>query len=588
MAPLAAFLGQLQRAYAGWSAQAAGELPAGLGPSLGLAAASLRDLETLRAHPERVSQIAVLGPTQVGKSTVVNLLVGAAVAEVSPLAGFTVHPSAFALGLAEGDLDYLQGLFPEWVASAVAALSADQLDSYGIERVAISLPSPLSGCVVWDTPDFDSLAAGSYQQGVLEVAAMADVIILVLSREKYADLSVWRMLELLSPLERPLVICLNKATPEAEALIVPALRTRLGTLDRGRDDVEIVSLPMWAPEKSPEACWDDPAVVNLRRSVRAALPRYAEKGRSVAAAALMRAHWEAWTAPLRAELAAREGWAKAVGDAARAALAAYRSEYLDHPQRYDSLRRAVAELLRLLEIPGVAAAMMRLRRILTWPARQVLRAWRARGARADALSTELSSEQRVLQDVLEQQLVILARDVARRAGNQGAAAGFWRALDRRLADEQGRLLTRFQQAARAHEEAFAEEIRVSAQRLYERLREHPTILHSLRVTRASADAAAIAIAVKLGGVGVNDLLLAPALISVTSLLTEGALGSYVRHETERLRQRQAQTVQQQVFGAVVVPALAALSEGLDGPGVLAISASELQAAESALEALGHA
>jgi hypothetical protein len=587
---LAAFLAWLAQGYARWTPQTSGELPDELGPSLLLAGASLRDLESLRVCPERAPQIAVLGPTQVGKSTVVNLLVGAEVAEVSPLAGFTVHPSAFALGLGASDQGWLQDFFPGWTRSTVDALSPERLDTYGIAQVEPSdlLPEALQACVVWDTPDFDSLASRRYQQGVLEVGAMADVIVLVLSREKYADLSVWRTLELLAPLQRRLVICLNKATPEAEAVIGSALRTRLSTFDPRLGDVEIVSLPLWESGQAPEHTWEDPAVIALREAVDQAVHIAERRARPVAAQALMRAHWGHWTAPVHAELAAREMWLASLQVAKHAALDAYRSEYLDHPQRYDSLRRVVAELLGLLEIPGVAAAMMRLRRIVTWPARQLIRTWRGRRADAAGAAEELSNEQRVLQDVLDQQLLALARDVARRETTDSTAVGFWRALDERLADEQPRLLARFHQAAQAHEQVFAHEIQASAQRLYERLRERPAILNTLRATRASADAAVIAIAVKLGGVGVNDLLLAPALISVTSLLTEGALGSYVEHEIARLKQRQARIVEQQVFDAVVVPDLATLAEGLRGPGVLAIPAAELEAAEAAVEELGHA
>jgi hypothetical protein len=213
----------------------------------------------------------------------------------------------------------------------------------------------------------------------------------------------------------------------------------------------------------------------------------------------------------------------------------------------------------------------------------VARALRGRRARPEGRAAQLTNEERVLQDVLDQMLIALTRDVGRRGRDQGAAAGFWRALDRCLEQRHARMQEDFHAAARRHQEALAAEIKASAQRLYERLQEHPALLNSLRATRVGADAAAIAVAVKLGGIGINDLLLAPALISVTSLLTEGALGSYVQHEAERLKQRQAQLVEQQVFQDVVVPALVRLAEDLDGPGVWAIGASELAAVEAVLE-----
>jgi len=51
--------------------------------SLTLAAAVLRDLEAGEAHRGQPRQVAVVGPTQVGKSTVVNVLLGRRVAEMA-------------------------------------------------------------------------------------------------------------------------------------------------------------------------------------------------------------------------------------------------------------------------------------------------------------------------------------------------------------------------------------------------------------------------------------------------------------------------------------------------------------------------
>ncbi len=53
-----------------------------------------------------------MGPTQVGKSTVVNLLLGKRVAEVSPLAGYTIHPQGFAINAAGCEPGMDQALFP--------------------------------------------------------------------------------------------------------------------------------------------------------------------------------------------------------------------------------------------------------------------------------------------------------------------------------------------------------------------------------------------------------------------------------------------------------------------------------------------
>ena len=168
--------------------------------------------------------VAVIGPTQTGKSTLVNLLLGGSEAVVSPLAGFTVHPQGFWVNATPGDETWADGLFPEWRRCAAGELTRDQLAAYSLTPVSppttimdnlFERPPEVPPCVVWDTPDFDSLAARRYARGVLETAALADLHVLVLSKEKYSDLSVWRLLELLGPLRRPLIICLNKLTPEA-------------------------------------------------------------------------------------------------------------------------------------------------------------------------------------------------------------------------------------------------------------------------------------------------------------------------------------------------------------------------------------
>ena len=51
------------------------------------------------------------------------------------------------------------------------------------------------------------------------------------------------------------------------------------------------------------------------------------------------------------------------------------------------------------------------------------------------------------------------------------------------------------------------------------------MLNTLRATRMSADIAAVVVAIKTGTVGVSEALLTPAMLSVTSTLTEGAVGT---------------------------------------------------------------
>ncbi|MGI2326232.1 GTP-binding protein, partial [Methylococcus sp. S1B] len=77
---------------------------------------------------------------------------------------------------------------------------------------------------------------------------------------------------------------------------------------------------------------------------------------------------------------------RAIGSARRL----YRRDYLDHPPHYETFQRALAELLTLLESPGVARVLTQMRRIMTWPVRQHGRRWRPDAA-------NLGSERSLLQ-----------------------------------------------------------------------------------------------------------------------------------------------------------------------------------------------
>lgn len=547
--------------------------------SLTLAEAVLRDLNSGHAAP-RPRQVAVLGPTQVGKSTVVNLLLGERAAEVSPLAGFTIHPQGFAVG-AEDD-GWLAPFFPGWQRCEAGDLSRDYGDQYVLTHLtrasgATALPPDT---VVWDTPDFDSLAAGRYRHGILEVAALAGAIVLVVSKEKYSDLAVWEMVHLIEPLGRPLLVCLNKVGGEAEEAITASLRRRLAEHGPHRH-VDVVTLPHQAGIDALSEAAMPPAVGRLRQAVHTLAERRDAAGRRTGAERLLRRHWSEWTAPLVAEEHARSDWRDQCDLALAEAIAAYRRDYLDHPQRFDTFRRAVAELLYLLELPGVAATLGRVRRLLTWPARQLFAG--RRGNKGPGKPGEVQ----VLGEIGDQLLATLAREVARRCDTAPPPAAFWRALSVRLAAEQQGLRAAIVAAARRHHEAFAPEIRRAADRLYATLQQRPVLLNTLRATRVTTDAAAIAIAVKTAGLGVGDLLAAPAMLSLTSTLTEGALGGYMANVARELKARQAEAVEEVVFHGAVRPALARLTEDLAGHGLFAITAGDLAAAEQALREWGR-
>jgi len=89
--------------------------------------------------------------------------------------------------------------------------------------------------------------------------------------------------------------------------------------------------------------------------------------------------------------------------------------------------------------------------------------------------------------------------------------------------------------------------------------------------------------VKSAGIGIGDLLLTPAMIAFTSLLTEGALGKFLQQTEKELSERQFEQVREQLFDVIAGDRLRALAlRDEQGSG---IGSEQLQQAEQALQEL---
>lgn len=581
---MAGFVEQLLGRYRAARAGASGAARPAQLHALMLAEAAIRHSDWSRSL-SRPPQVAVLGPTQTGKSTVVNLVLGRTAAEVSPLAGFTVHPQGFAVGGAETGA-WSAELFPGWTRRRSQELTRDDFAAWSMEPVAAEVAGGpgLPVGVIWDTPDFDSLAAEDYAGGVLEVAAFADLHLFVLSKEKYSDLAVWELLRLVQTLDRPLVLCVNKQTADAEATVQGALRERVRTLGRAESDVTLLSLPYVTDVERAETM--RVPVDRLRELLRERLRVVVRRARAKATQRFLRLHWGEWVAPVQAEQAALAEWQGLVRQAGKDFLSAYVRDYLDHPERFDSFRRASVELLRLLEIPQVGGWVSQARVAVTWPVRQLLAAgrslWGDRRRPGGALHS-LSAESGVLVDTLDGLLARLQREVARRGGTSGAERAVWQALGRRFEEQQPRLRQALEGAIRAHHERTTQAVRVAAESLYQELRKHPTRLNALRTARASIDLGYILLAVKTGGLTPLDAVWAPAAFAVTSLVMEGIAGVEMGREARLLKDKQRRAVREEFIEQTLVRELNGLARKLTGPGVFGIEAEELEAAERSVK-----
>jgi len=490
---------------------------------LGLAIASLEKLEVQALEPQ-LCQVAVLGPTQAGKSTLVNALVGAEVTTVSALAGHTRHARGAASDVDAQTLDRIGEALEPARRVAGEDLSPTDLDQYSLAAVdAALLPSAQSPSaenkplIVWDTPDFDSLAADTYRRAVLAIAGMADVIVLIVSRDKYGDMAVWELLERLAGLQRCSALVINKVDPSSWSQLhehVEQTQTeRLGDVvfniasinHAGADtavDVSGVLATLGGLEPVPAE--------DVRTGVKALIDR----------------GWDEWLAPVLAEDQVQRSWRAEVDAGKEKFLSAYRRDYLADADRYDTFQRLLGELLVLLEIPLIARSMGSLRKVVTWPVRQLFGNKEA--------EDNLGREPEMLQEAAVH-MVLGLRMTALESATENP---LWDRLAKQLSAQQPELLEQFHLDALGHHQEFQKTVTEAARELYQRLQESPALLNSLRAVRASADAAGVVVALQTGGIGLADLVLTPAMLSLTSTLTESAAKTYVDQVVAELQEKQ--------------------------------------------------
>ena len=517
-------------------------------------------------------QVAVVGPTQAGKSTLINWLTGLDLAQASPIAGFTVHPQGFYFPSDTNDESAIADYFHGYRRVAPENLDHATLDCYSL--IPAEAPTPaLKRMTIWDTPDFDSVQSDEYQDAVLKVAALADVVILVLSKDKYADQTVWDFMALIEPLAQPTLVVINKTDPESEALLRQSLLSKWKSF-RADPPPELLAIPYRREQSSSDTQLIHEALLKHMVVLSQKVHRnQLAKARQM----LLQRHWSSWVGPLDLEHRLITEWQQRVDAAVKGALDRYRRDYLDHPHHYETFQRALAELLRLLEIPGIGSALLAARRAVTWPIRQLARL----GGRGQMSASGSSAEMLMLHQLAQHVLIELSEGLMLSSPEENACQPWHTQLNHVLSRKRSPILVGFDTASGVYIEGFQPEIEKTAHGLYDHLSEHPVMLNSLRATRVTTDAAALALALHTGGIGVQDFVIAPAMLSLTTLLAEGAIGHFMDRAQEQLKEAQFNAVSD-LFQVAMTEVLYHLPEELDTGTRLGISPAALARASNQL------
>jgi len=538
-----------------------------------LAEAFMRKGQLIDASQRPLLHMAVVGPTQAGKSSLTNVLLNSTSAGVSPLAGYTIHPQGFCNGVNVDDCTELQRYFGRYQQLQQTQLSKDRYDCYSLTQNSTDSELLPHG-VLWDTPDFDSIDSATYREGVIRAIALADMVILVVSKEKYADQSVWDIMAAIEELHQPTVICLNKLAEGSESVIIQSLKEkwRQGRIDEFPEVVSLYyqkpgGLPTW-PESRQQLLKQLATKVHLDKH-----SRFEQE--------LLKRRWQTWLAPVFAEHQALNDWDELVDLMIKQAMENYQRDYLNHPHHYETFQLAMTELLNLMEIPGLARILAGTRKILTWPVRQLMKLGRKRLHIADS-----SYEIALLNQIAEHTLIQLADKLLDKA-DQSQQGQWWRQVNSVLRSQRPDLLQDFERAAKDYHLTFQQDVESAAHRLYYKLQEQPMVLNGLRATRATADAAVIALTLQMGGIGLHDLVIAPAMLTLTSLLAESGVGSHMHKVEAELKQNQFNAVKQSLFIESLRKKLLQLPEQLSMTTHFNISPDQLRAAELQLTEKRH-
>jgi hypothetical protein len=499
--------------------------------------------------------VALFGGTNSGKSTVLNLLVGRAAAGMHVMARFSQYPEAYCPD-AFGDrwLTSAPSRFPGYQCYRNAhppRQSDEALTQHGYRPAfaildldhlgAPLLAQPAATAVFWDAPDFSTEEAQTYLSAVLDVVALADLVIMTVTDESYADDRGTALLRMVSDSGVTLYVVANKLVDSPE--LIQDIKAKLASYWCGTT----LSLPMVkgrTPEERLRHLLATSEAAVLQQTVGREVASGSQLKRQGLAAAVefIQRRFGEVLRPLVAEVEMAKAWEHMVERVTQQELLErYRSEYLDG-QRYGEFNQTLVRLVDLLEIPGIGPLLRLLSTAAQTPfrlAREALRnVWG--GGR---LQPTQPPEHEILDTLIQRWLTALRSEAQLLASTASHPA--WGDLVRRLDSHEfsRRLAQTFDHAYGSYRQTVNEEIQRRAQEIYQAIALRPWRLNILRGTNLIVDATSIILVVKSGGLNWSDAVLGPLVAGLRHALLEAGLDKYLQTQQRLLKHHQLAALQ---------------------------------------------
>jgi hypothetical protein len=158
--------------------------------------------------------VAVVGGTNIGKSSIFNQLAGEVASTASPLAAGTKHPVCL-VPPPLADPTLLARLFEPFELHAWRSPDdplSDTPENRLYWRVSETMPPRL---LLLDAPDVDSDAAVNWQRA-RAIRQAADVLVAVLTQQKYNDAAVKQFFRAAVEADKPIIVLFNQCDLEAD------------------------------------------------------------------------------------------------------------------------------------------------------------------------------------------------------------------------------------------------------------------------------------------------------------------------------------------------------------------------------------
>jgi GTP-binding protein EngB required for normal cell division len=484
--------------------------------------------------------VVVVGGAGAGKSTIANFLAGTTQAESNPQAGFTRHPIAYVA--TNGQVNWpahvgFLGPLQRLIDPTPASLDADVYQVRRVPAVAETF-NLLANFVVWDCPDMTTWAASGYIPRLVEIAALADIILYVASDERYNDEVPTQFLQMLVQSGKAVIVCLTKMREADHSAFIAHFRQEvLSRIDAS--NVPVLTLPYLCPAELADPLqqakrFQIPILNQV--SVISTPPELARRRSVLCAADYLRLNQERLLSVARSDLAALQSWKHLVEGGQIEFDNRYRHEYLSG-ERFHRFDEAMARLLELLELPGVGRVVSGIMYVARFPykmARELV------GKAFQRPAVPPAPERPVLEQAMRGWLDMLRKEAARRADTHPLWQHIDKAFDAGLAEQ---AINQFEENFRAFQLSQADEADRTARAIYEELEKDRVRLNTLRGVKFTLEAGfavgsvAGAIA-SFGTFSVWELLLAPLGASVAHHLVEMLGKSYVDNQREKARERQ--------------------------------------------------